>query len=303
MKSLTCAGASQDRRVPKRCGAIPAAVWIVCLSAPQLWGQQFDSAGLDNFPSYAIFKVEFLDGTPSQSPRLDDPASIVGRSDPFAEGDEQPCADIFGAGPDGDYPNTALCAPDPCPFPGDFPEGPNTRWEVHTEILSFHLQGDGYAVRAGQAYWDNATPLVRNRFFQHSFGEVASHYEGDPEDRNLDFPADSVFSAYVQVTTPVGDFYNAHPMILRARQITQFPPDFGLPHSSYIHDPSFPAVALYNASGLHVAYLKTAGHTGEGEEKTGGAGGYGGRGLPSYVPDAPRYVPPLPGLCCLPWTQ
>lgn len=212
----------------------------------------FPPAGLDDFPTGAAFKVQMLDGTEVEIVGLGDPNTIIGRSDPFEEGDPADvCAPIFngGAVP---YPNTAACAPDPCVLPTGFPENSLGGQEIHTEILSLNLtDGLGNFVKAGQPFFDSVVGTPLERFYRNSFGEV--------QGLDNDFPGDSFFNVFVEVTVGAMKFYNKTPMVLRA-EITQFPPDLSLPRSVYLHDPSFPPTPLFDANGLHVAYLLSAGH-------------------------------------------
>jgi len=252
-------GAPKRKAVHHR--TMACAAWLVGALAFPALALEFPNGGLDEFSTWGIFKVVELDGTSHTSPAINDANTIVGRSDPFTEGAEPPGGvPIVGWDPNR-WPNTSPNAPDPWRFPGDFPEGPAARREVHTEILDLDLGGGGlFSVKAGQAFWDNASEVVRQRFYRDSFGEVASHNSsGIPAQ---DFPADSFFNVFVQVTVGLDTYYNLTPMVLRARSIGEFPPEMTLPKNSYIHDPRFPAVPLFDECGIHKAYLMSAGHGG-----------------------------------------
>ena len=77
----------------------------------------FPAGGLDDFPTGAAFKVQMLNGFEFEITGLADNNTIIGRSDPFLEGDTlDVCAPIFN-GAAVPYCDTAACAPDPCVFP------------------------------------------------------------------------------------------------------------------------------------------------------------------------------------------
>src|SRR3990172_5926774 len=84
-----------------------AAFGILVLSIPlQSGAQVFDPAELDTFPTSGAFKVTLLDRSQVTFAGTD-PATVVGRSDPFIEAVEPPAGvPIFngGAAP---YPDTA----------------------------------------------------------------------------------------------------------------------------------------------------------------------------------------------------
>jgi hypothetical protein len=61
----------------------------------------------------------------------------------------------------------------------------------------------------------------------------------------------------------MGRYYNHKSPILVQSRITQFPPDLNLPISTYIRDPSFGAVPLWDDQGRPFGYLVSAGHGGE----------------------------------------
>lgn len=216
----------------------------------------------DDTPTGAVMKVLFPNGQEIEV-NLYDPHTIIGRSDPFTEGDaDDDGAPVCGAGA-APYPDMLENVPDACFRPTGWLETPSTRREVHTEILSFVLQGGGVTIKAGQPYYDAVAGTDQERFFRYSTGEVSSEYAGNPVDVTKDFTANSYFNVYCQVEIDLPFFkhklYNKDVMLLRSK-ITQFPPDFGLPSSTYIHDPNFPPVPLYDSTGKLICYLTSAGH-------------------------------------------
>lgn len=207
--------------------------------------------------------------------------TFVGRSDPFTEGEEPgifPVPIDLETGDPAPGENiafdpakvSATSESDLCFFPSFYPEdppgsGPSTpdRREVHTELLWLDLTNDTgtISVRAGQAFYNSAqsfNPAVQQFFYQNSFGEVASlDPSGNPAN---DFPAVSAFNVFVEVETAIGRLYNLHPMVLGLIRLEAFPPFVNFPTGMYIHDPNFRPVPLYDSSGVHRAWLASAGH-------------------------------------------
>ncbi|MCK4660547.1 MAG: hypothetical protein KAV82_13585 [Phycisphaerae bacterium] len=215
-------------------------------------GEDFPPAGIDDFPSGASFKVKFLDGYEVQITGMEDQHTIVGRSDPHYHGDPADDATVIFSGGVEPYPNTAVLAGDPCVIPADYPESPLFGHEIHTQILALDLtDGNGNWIKAGQPFYDSVALEGRTAFYRNSFGEV--------QGLDHDFPGDSIFNVFVEVSAAGQKYYNKTPMLLRAR-LDQFPPDLTLPTSVYLHDPSFGAVPLFDVDGIHVAYLLSAGH-------------------------------------------
>ncbi len=210
--------------------------------------------GVDDFPTRGAFKVRFLDGTVVGASWLQDPHTIIGRSEMF-EHEGQP--DIDGApvanGGQDPYPDTAPVVPEACRIPSAFPDW---GYEIHTEILSLNLTSGTMSVRAGQPFWDSVAADGNPQFYRNSFGEVGgmSPCEGES------FPWwDSFFNVFVEVEAGGLKFYNRTPIFIRAT-IKSFPPKIELPTTTYLHDPSYPPVPLFNADRIHVAYLQSAGH-------------------------------------------
>ncbi len=234
---------------------------IMTLHAGEFPGGPNSSNCPDAVATGAIFKLTFANGMSPIVVQVSDPATVIGRSDPHTEGDpEDMSAEICGAGAV-PYQDMLQFVGDPCRHPDGWVETPATRREVHTQILAFELEGAGgtVSIRAGQPFFDNVQGTTRERFFRHSLGEVASHYSGDPPDFNSDFDADAYFNVYVEVEVNGMFLYNKSPMVLKST-LTQFPPFFKLPQSTYIHDPSFGPVALFDENGLFFAWLSSAGH-------------------------------------------
>jgi hypothetical protein len=232
---------------------------VLC-SAHTSPGAAFPAAGQDVFASTAVFKVVPLTGPPVTISGLSDPATVVGRSNPFTEGAEVPAPIAGGGLPP--YAGTSPIAPDPSMMPVGWLETPPTRRELHTEILSLNLMnGSGAAVRAGQPFFSSVSSTPQASYYGNSFGEVTSLYTGAPTDLNQDFPADSFFNICAEVQVGGLKYYNRSPMLVRVKQpLNQLPPNLGLPNESYIHDPTFPAVPLVDANGLPFGYLLSAGH-------------------------------------------
>ncbi len=220
----------------------------------------------DDMATGAIFKISLLNQGVNLVVELSDDHTIVGRSNPHKEGDAaDDGALICGAGV-APFEDMLQLVPDPCRQPNDWVESPVSRREVHTQILALELKSDDNSVivRAGQPFLNSVKGTAQERFFRYSIGEVASEYDGSPVDFSKDFSAKSYFNVYIEVEILLGPgqtvkLYNKSPMVLSS-ELTQFPPDFDLPQSTYIHDPSFGPVALYDAAGNLYAYLSSAGH-------------------------------------------
>lgn len=77
--------------------------------------------------------------------------------------------------------------------------------------------------------------------------------------------AQSIFNLFVEIeiAVPGIKLYNKTPIVVSA-PIGEFPPDLGLPGSTYIHDPNFGAVPLFDENGLHWGFILSAGHGGSG---------------------------------------
>jgi hypothetical protein len=188
--------------------------------------------------------VTALNGTTAVVTTLVDLNTIIGRSDPFLEGSVADGGAAICSGGSANYPNTLAFVSDGCRQPLGWPEAPDERREVHTQILAYDLTNGVMHIRAGQDYWSSVVATPQQAFFEHSIGEVASLYPGLPADFGQDFPALSYFNVFVEVEFGGNKLYNKMPMVLLTT-IGSFPPDFGLPNSTYVHDPSFGAVALF----------------------------------------------------------
>ncbi len=235
--------------------------------APRAGAQQFPAGPgnancPDDFGTGAVFKIVALDGTTMEVVvPLQDPNTIVGRSDPFNESDAMDLGAAICSAGVFPYADTLALVPDSCRQPAGWLELPDERREVHTQILSLDLTDGATHVRAGQDYWNQVVGTPMQAFFDYSTGEVASLYDGVPADTGQDFPARSFFNVFVEVEFAGNRLYNKTPMVLLA-EIGAFPPDLNLPSSTYIHDPSFGAVALFDQLGLPWGFMSSAGHGG-----------------------------------------
>lgn len=165
-----------------------------------------------------------------QSPRIYDPATKIGRSDPHSDGD---AADnggtVVGTA------NTLIRDSDFSLVPsGGFNEGPVGTHEVHTEVRELNMTPIGpvhphcpgipgtVAVRAGIDA--PAQPI--------SPGEVESLNTG------TDFPAESFFNVFAEVDLPTfasfpgGTLYNADPLLVINSNLTAFPPQVVYIHAN-----------------------------------------------------------------------
>ncbi len=197
---------------------------------------------VDHVATGGAFKVVFLDGTTQEVLGLVDSNSAFGRSDPFSEGDaEDGNATIVGGGL-APYADTAATTKDPCVFPQNFPENGDCGQEIHVEILSLDLTNGTEAIKAGQAFFDSAPAL-----YQNSIGEAQGEC--------IDLPADIFFDVFFELDLGAPPkLYNKIPVVLRAT-LQNLPIDLNDPGEDFINDPSFPAVALFDADGIHRAYL------------------------------------------------
>ena len=248
---------------------------------------------VDQFPTAAVFKITYLSSLFPAPVNitvagLADPGTAVGRSAPFNSvtelsqlGDPIECATNF--------PGTSTNVFDQsCFVPAGFPSesGNPLRREVDTEILSLALTNDAtpivfeivgvtnfsfsapgaVTIHAGAPYYLDTLTNGEAVFYNNSYGEVASLCCGTPVNLLADFPAESYFAVYVDVNVNIPgllstSLHNRSPLVLSS-ELTQFPPNFALPMSTYIHDPAFGAVPLYDTNGYLTAYLLSAGHGG-----------------------------------------
>lgn len=193
------------------------AIWLLCSMVSVTFlsgvarGQQFPPGTSgpqgcpfcpDCFPTTATFKLRFMDGSVMQLGGFSDPSTQVGRSDRY----EAPfiqfgLPQLICGGGTAQFPNTAASFPPTCRTPAEwhifdspffdtvtglFPNPFNSpyRARVATEILSMNLQGlGGSAIRAGQPFYSslasNPNPLLLQRFYRNSTGEVASRFTPD----------------------------------------------------------------------------------------------------------------------------
>jgi hypothetical protein len=165
--------------------------------------------------------VWIYDGGVFTSPALFDPATTVGRSDPFAaEAPEDPHGVIAGGAPGRTYVSESQLAVKP-----GWADATGRVYEVHTFMKSLHLTDAvttqlGFSVRAGM---QAPTRPV-------SAGEVEAYTT------TTDFPARSFFNIYVEVDIPAAgpvpavQLVNVEPLLVENAVIYGFPP-----RAFYIH--------------------------------------------------------------------
>ena len=243
---------------------------------------QFPAQGNDVTTSLGSFKIQIsnnftglfagcpgFDGTTNilKSPTLYDGGTIVGRSGPIADGDNNDTSGV-AVGTAGTVVSESMLFPPPgfpCQGVTGCTSGAGTR-EVHTEVRSLRMTGSGVTVRAG-VYYDSAT--TTNPPSRVSPGEVESH-SGPGGAAANDFPGSSFFDIFVRVDVPAcgtGGFpgatlYNSSPLIVKNFNITQFPPRI-----VYLHDTSTAVPILFlnanpplwNADDI-LGYFVLAGH-------------------------------------------
>lgn len=246
---------------------------LLALTGSDCQAGAFPDSGLDIFQTSAVFRVISLDGTVDSSSAVYDPWTYIGRSNPQCDHYDAVEPQIAGGG-SALFPNTHPSGFG-CRLPLDFPYSSLCRRWVSTEILNLNLtDGSGmFSIKAGQAYWNSSPNHV---FFRNSFGIVSSRehnwppgdccipeIDGGTLDTTMDFPADSYFDVYVEVSLGPWKFYNLQPMCVQKKRMNQFPPILGLPQASYIHDPTFQAVPLYDDDEVQWGYLLSAGHGGD----------------------------------------
>jgi hypothetical protein len=220
----------------------------IALAGSAAYAQQFPLRGDDITSSLGSFRVNIAtefqplfancpiynrNTNVLQSPTLNDPGTIIGRSDPITDGSVGNNSDVGGVfvGSANTLVSEGMLIPPP-----HFSFGAGTR-EVHTEVRSLHMTGPGNAaVRAG--VWYNSATATSTPPARISPGEVESRSgpHGLPQN---DFPASSFFDVFVQVDIPAcGNFpgatlYNIMPLIVKNTNLLGFPPKV-----SYLHDAS-----------------------------------------------------------------
>ncbi|MBI2924218.1 MAG: hypothetical protein HYY24_00760 [Verrucomicrobia bacterium] len=220
-------------------GAMGTAVFCFCSNAARA---DFPGLGDDTTTSLGTFRIivepafqPLMAGYPGydgvsrlNSPLLFDPATMIGRSDPFTHGS---LADTTGTpvGTAGTLVSDSLFTL----VPGGF-QGPEGTREVHTEVRSLNMTAGPVAVRAGTAA--PSQPV--------SLGEVESKSaDGVPAN---DFPAESFFDIFVEVDLPaLGGFpgatlYNTTPLLVQNNDLPNFPPKV-----IYTHGNSSPVPILF----------------------------------------------------------
>ena len=161
---------------------------------------------LAGYPGYSVSTGRM------ESPVLYDPATVIGRSDPFMTGSLSDTAGL-PVGTAGTVISESLFTLHPDNF-----HPPTPTREVHTQIRNFDLAGFGAHVRSG------ATAPLRPI----SPGEVRSKStSGLPP---VDFPAESFFDIFVEVDLPAfgllptATLYNPYPLLVQNDNLTNFPP-------------------------------------------------------------------------------
>ena len=167
------------------------------------------------------------------SPTLYDPATMIGRSDPFVTGSpEEFAGSLTGQAPGRTYVNDGQLVIHP-----KWPGPPAGAREIHTFLKSMHMTDSlttriGFSVRAGM---QAASRPV-------SAGQV----EGSSPTN--DFPANSFFNVYVVVDLPAGgalpaiQLVNVDPLLVQQTNISSFPP-----HVVYQHENSTAVPVYFNA--------------------------------------------------------
>lgn len=216
------------------------------------------AGGEDHAVATGAFKVVYLDGSDVTIAGLADADAVFGRSAGHYDEDPEDSGAVIPGGGSGSFPDTSPIAPDPCVFPAGFPEGSppaGVSREVHIEMLSLNLTGGGEAFRVGQAMYDSVFGDGRPDLYRDSFGEA--------QGLCIDFPAEIFFNVFAEIEVGGEKLYNKSPIILRA-QLNDAPIDLSDPNEDFINDPTFPAVALFNAAGVHRGYLASVSFGGGG---------------------------------------
>ncbi|MCH7840156.1 MAG: thrombospondin type 3 repeat-containing protein, partial [Planctomycetes bacterium] len=135
----------------------------------------------------------------------------------------------------------------------------NEGGEVHIEILSMALSGNGARVQAGVTYSSAVGAEPAEALYRPSRGEA--------QGLCLDFPADSFFDLFLELEVPCnGDadpcedpattmkLYNKTPIVVRA-VLPNFGWGFQSAAATYFLEPSAPAILLVDEQGVQRAYL------------------------------------------------
>ena len=185
----------------------------------------------------AMDGVAIYDGGVFTSPVLFDPATTVGRSDPFVSSAPQDTNGVIaGRWPGRTFLNDAQLLVKP-----NWPDSTGRVYEVHTFLKSLHLTDAltthlGFSVKAGMSA--PTRPV--------SAGEVEAY------STNSDFPARSFFNVYVVVDIPAGgplpavQLVNVEPLLVENAVIYGFPP-----RAFYIHG-NTNAVPVYFNADVHL---------------------------------------------------
>ena len=165
-------------------------------------------AGLTGNPGYNSATHLFV------SPLLYDSTTIIGLSTPYQDGSATYPLQIgvtgVTSGVNVTQVNEAAAPTQPSGFPA-----PGTNDEISTAILNVSLQGGGFAVNIGAAAAGTAAGGSQN------VGEVESttcnSSPGLNGCANNDFPAQSFFDVFADVTVPgAGTFHNSSPLVVQS---------------------------------------------------------------------------------------
>ena len=215
--------------------AVVALVSLLFVGTAQAGFPGFPGKGDDNVPSLGSFQIlvatgfqPVMVGYPGYnagtkiltSPLLFDPSTVIGRSAPHPDGSPADSDGVMVG-----MANTIISDGSFNLRPDGF-EGPAGTREVHTEIRTLDLAAGAVHVRAGTAA----------SFMRVSPGEVESDDPDGPA--ASDFPADSFFNVFVEVTLPAvalfpgAILYNPSPLLVVEDDLTGFPPKVVYKHAN-----------------------------------------------------------------------
>lgn len=159
-------------------------------------------------------------------------------------------------------------------LPSHFADPPDNNREVHTEITTLKMTGNGFTVRAGRWY-NNAAQQSPPAEHWRSRGEIFSDAKpgqiGNPQH---DFPARSFFNVFVNIDVPhcgglpagTTTLYNKLPLIVSSDGLQGLPPNVIYEHDTSSAVPIYirEVVPLLGRGWRHqdelVGYLLLAGH-------------------------------------------
>ena len=220
---------------PKKSALAAAVVALVSLLFAGTAQAAFPGIGDDKVPSLGSFQIlvatdfqPVMAGYPGYnagtkiltSPLLFDPTTVIGRSAPHLDGSPADSGGVM-VGTAGTIISDGSFNLRPDGF-----EGPAGTREVHTEVRTLDLAAGAVHVRAG-----TAASVMRV-----SPGEVESDDPDGPA--AADFPADSFFNVFVEVTLPAvalfpgAILYNPSPLLVVEDNLTGFPPKVVYKHAN-----------------------------------------------------------------------